>query len=227
MIFWRSSVEKYVFSKIYKSIFSIYLKKNEADDKRFFERSLVVKSKNPIKILKHLDVNPKYIISDGFKFRNNEHKYEFENNKEGDTPRSVVSSSDECDLSNNDDLNHTQLEKIPYYESIKALSTISSYTSPREKIDIVIDFFSNMKASIVDYWKGKVELTTMDDILPLVIYAVWYINCQHFASEISFLKDFLNIAGNESTESIERTLVNIEMGIQYVNTTNEYPFDEK
>jgi len=34
----------------------------------------------------------------------------------------------------------------------------------------VIDFFSNMKASIVDYWKGKEELATMDDILPLVIY---------------------------------------------------------
>ena len=227
MNFCRSSVEKYVFSKIYKTIFSIYLKKNEEADRRFVERSSIVKSKNPIKILKHLDVNYKYIIWDNFKFRNNEHKYEFENNKEGDTPRSVTSISEVCDPSNEDDLINIQFDKIPYYESIKALSTISSYTSPREKIDIVIDFFSNMKASIVDYWKGKVELTTMDDILPLVIYAVWYWNCDHFASEIHFLKDFVNVSGNESTEAIERTLVNIEMGIQYVNTTDEYPFNGK
>ena len=83
-----------------------------------------------------------------------------------------------------------------------------------------------MKASIVDYWKGKVELTTMDDILPLVIYTVWYWNWDHFASEINFLKDFVKFAGNESTEHVERTLTNIEMGIQYVNTTDEFPFNE-
>jgi hypothetical protein len=107
------------------------------------------------------------------------------------------------------------------------LERIESFTSPREKLDWVIDFFSNMKASIVDYWKGKHELTTMDDILPLSIYCVWYCNCKNLASEIQFVKDFLDVAGDESTESLERTLVNIEMGIQYVNTTDEFPFNSE
>lgn len=41
------------------------------------------------------------------------------------------------------------------------------------------------------------------------------------------MKDFISIAGNEADEHVERTLVNIEMGIQYVNTTDEYPFNTK
>lgn len=82
-----------------------------------------------------------------------------------------------------------------------------------------------MKASIFDYTRGKAELETMDDILPLVIYTVWYWKWPNFAAEINFVKDYLHIASSdEADEAMERTLVNLEMGIQYVNTSEEYPF---
>lgn len=227
MLFWRSSVEKYVFGKIYPTMFAIYLKRYEETDRQFVLRSSITKSTNPFRMLKHLGVNDKYIIRENFRFRNSELKYDYENNKEEeDFASNPFSWEEKSDASNSEDLSISQNERIPYHESIKSLSSISSYTSPREKLDAVIDFFSNMKSSIVDYWKGKVELTTMDDILPLVIYTVWYCNWENFASEINFLKDFVKFAGNETTESAERTLTNIEMGIQYVNTTDEFPFSE-
>jgi hypothetical protein len=82
MLFCRSSVEKYVFGKIYPTMFAIYLKKYEEIDRRFVLRSSITKSINPIRMLKHLGVNDKYIIRENFRFRNSELKYDYENSKE-------------------------------------------------------------------------------------------------------------------------------------------------
>jgi hypothetical protein len=228
MQFWRSSVEKFIFGKIYHQIFELYKIKNKETDDKFVERTKVTKATDPISMLKHLGVNKKYIIMDTFKFSNSESKvkYEFKNKLQDTSVELSNVSVSEDDYSTPRPRDKTLNDEIlPYHESIKALERISNFTSPREKLDWVIDFFSNMKSSIVDYWKGKVELQTMDDILPLCIYWVWYWNSDNFASEISFLKDFINAAGDDSTDSIERTLVNIEMGIQYVSTTDEFPFN--
>ena len=142
----------------------------------FVSRSAITKSTNPITMLKHLGVSDKFIIRENFRFRNSELKYDYEDTKGEEIPNnpfeSEEKSEERSDVSNSEDLSISQSERIPYHESIKSLSSISSFTSPREKLETVVDFFSNMKASIVDYWKGKVELTTMDDILPLVIFTV-------------------------------------------------------
>jgi hypothetical protein len=272
MQFWRTSVEKFIFGKIYHRIFALYKLKYKEIDDRFMERTKLTKATDPISMLKHLGVNKKYIIWDAFKFSNSEsEKYEFSNNtntntltnetvhlildtksKEGGNSyphfdripshvtipkqinlHDVATPIDSSNVSGSEDDYSTPStrdkelndELLPYNESIKAMERIKSFTWPREKLDWVIDFFSNMKSSIVDHWKGKVELQTMDDILPLCIYWVWYWNTANFASEINFLKDFINAVGDDNTDSIERTLVNIEMGIQYVNTTDEFPFN--
>ena len=228
MQFCRTSVEKYIFGKIYSRLFEMYQLKYQEEDKLFQERSITTMTTDPVSMLKHLGVNKKFIIWDRFKFSNSESKYEFKNKlPEGSENSSNISESESAsDYSTpRQEPKNWDDNLIPYHESIKALERISSYTSPREKLDWIIDFFSNMKASIVDFWKGKVELTTMDDILPLCIYWVWYCNSQNFVSEINLIKDFINIAGDEATDSLERTLVNIEMGIQYVSTTDEFPFD--
>lgn len=62
MLFCRSSVEKYLFGKIYPCIFALYKHKYELANVTFDERSAIIKTKNPVSILKHLGVNKKFII---------------------------------------------------------------------------------------------------------------------------------------------------------------------
>ena len=50
-----------------------------------------------------------------------------------------------------------------------------------------------MKTAIVDYWKGKIELSQMDDVLPLTMYVVAMANLSHPASEFNFLEDYSRI----------------------------------
>jgi len=63
-------------------------------------------------------------------------------------------------------------EQQPYAEAIKALEKIQDSTNPREKLNHVNECFNVMKTTIVDHYKGKVELEAMDDILPIFIYTV-------------------------------------------------------
>ena len=42
--------------------------------------------------------------------------------------------------------------------------------------------FARLKSEVVDYHKGKFELESMDDVLPLSIYCVVMSNLPHAAS---------------------------------------------
>jgi len=50
----------------------------------------------------------------------------------------------------------TKRENIPYYESIKALNKIESYTTPKEKLHSLTQMYGNLKTAVVDFYKGKV-----------------------------------------------------------------------
>jgi hypothetical protein len=52
----------------------------------------------------------------------------------------------------------TKRDSIPYYESIKALNKMESFTTPREKLYNITQMFANLKTAVVDFWKGKVLL---------------------------------------------------------------------
>lgn len=52
---------------------------------------------------------------------------------------------------------------------------------------------SCLKTAVVDFHKGKYELDTMDDILPLTIYVVSQAKVRNFASELNMLEDFLKV----------------------------------
>lgn len=61
---------------------------------------------------------------------------------------------------------------LPYSEAIKCIERLETIHSPREKLQCLSESFACLKTAIVDHWKGKVELNTMDDVLPLTIYVV-------------------------------------------------------
>lgn len=63
-------------------------------------------------------------------------------------------------------------QQKPFSAAIKELDKISSYDCPVEMVQALSLSFARLKSEVVDYHKGKFELESMDDVLPLSIYCV-------------------------------------------------------
>ena len=68
----------------------------------------------------------------------------------------------------------------------------------------------------MDYWKGKVELNTMDDVLPLTIYCVSMATLSNPASEFNLMEDYLRIYDREF-EFEKKLLTNFDVSVKYIN----------
>ena len=73
-----------------------------------------------------------------------------------------------------------------------------------------------MKAAIVDFYKGKFELSAMDDVLPLTIYCVAMADLSHPASEYNIMYDFTSVY-DKGFEFEKRLLTNFDVSIRYIN----------
>ena len=63
MLFYcRGTVEKYIFSKLFESLFEMYAHRYESDDMLFTQRSIQIKAKKPKKVMEYLGINQKFII---------------------------------------------------------------------------------------------------------------------------------------------------------------------
>lgn len=62
MPFCRPSVEKYIFSKLYDKLFTMYLIKNESEDTLFQNRQAQIRSFKPEDIMEYLGINKKFIL---------------------------------------------------------------------------------------------------------------------------------------------------------------------
>lgn len=51
--------------------------------------------------------------------------------------------------------------------------------------------FASLKSEVVDFHKGKVELESMDDVLPLTIYCVAMSNLKFASSYQRIMNDYL------------------------------------
>ena len=51
--------------------------------------------------------------------------------------------------------------------------------------------FEKLKTAVVDHHRGKFELSTMDDVLPLSIYVVSMANLHQPASRKNLMEDYL------------------------------------
>ena len=64
------------------------------------------------------------------------------------------------------------IESVPFKEAVQCLEKIRTCITPREKLMCLSESFSAMKTAVVDFHKGRVELSAMDDVLPISIYVV-------------------------------------------------------
>lgn len=86
--------------------------------------------------------------------------------------------------------------------------------TPLDKLNCLLEAMTLMKTCVIDYWKGKEELKTMDDRLPVVIYIISQIQAENLPSQIRFLQDY--IADSAGFENEQRILTDIGSSIHYI-----------
>lgn len=74
--------------------------------------------------------------------------------------------------------------------------------------------FARLKSDVVDYHKGKFELESMDDVLPLTIYCVAMADLPNAASYHDMMRDFLKQTNGYDLE--RKLLCNFDCAVKYV-----------
>ncbi len=54
-----------------------------------------------------------------------------------------------------------------------------------------MQMYANMKTAVIDFSKGKTELQTMDDQMPIYIYILAMAGLKNPGAEFGFLEDYL------------------------------------
>lgn len=70
-----------------------------------------------------------------------------------------------------------------------------------------------VKSSIVEYHKGKVELNTMDDELPILIFVILMSDVDDLIPQIFLIEDY--ISNDELFESEKRLVINLKVQIYF------------
>ena len=213
MLFYcRGTVEKYIFSKLFDSLFAMYAHKNEADDDLFSQRSLRIKQMKPSKVMEYLGINSKFIISIKGSSR-------WRTSTVTESEASIDGNLDSARSQSNDDRS-----RIPYIEAIREIEKIQTLESPGEMVNCLSASFEKLKTTVVDHHKGKLELSAMDDVLPLSIYTVSMANLHSPASHQQMMADYLRC--NQRGYELERKLLcNFDGAIRYV--CNDWELDDE
>lgn len=75
-------------------------------------------------------------------------------------------------------------------------------------------WFAKLKSEVVDQHKGKVELESMDDVLPLSIFCFATSSLDHACSHYSLMHDYLKQVQGFDLE--RKLLCNFDCAIRYV-----------
>ncbi len=102
-----------------------------------------------------------------------------------------------------------QDHEIPYINAINEFSKISKVRSPKEKLGVLLMMHSLMKSSVVEYHKGKLEIASMDEELPILIYVVLHCQIENISAELNFIDDFVQL--DPTLESEKRLMTNIKV----------------
>ncbi|CAG9316248.1 unnamed protein product [Blepharisma stoltei] len=102
----------------------------------------------------------------------------------------------------------------PYIQAIETLNSIGIQHTPLGKINCLLQTATLMKTAVVDYWKGKEELETMDDQLPVIIYIVSQTTVQDLPSDLNFLQDYIHLGFGFDNE--QRLLINFDGAVKYI-----------
>lgn len=102
----------------------------------------------------------------------------------------------------------------PYIAAIESLNSLEKHSSPIEKLNCILESTTHMKTLVIDYWKGREELETMDDQLPVIIFIVCRTSTPSFPGQIEFLIDYTRC--NASMDNENRLLINYDAAISFI-----------
>ena len=166
MVYCRSAVEKFIYSKLNLHLIEIYKAKYQNDDEVLLGKKKEIENMDSNSVLKSLGVNENFWLSD---------------------------------------------ERLPYQEAIEHLGKINDCVTPAEKLNCLMSFEAAMKSSVVQYWKGQIELD-YDNSLLVTMFVILKASFYYPKAEISLICDYL---ADKSEE--EKTLViSIEKAIIYL-----------
>ena len=87
-----------------------------------------------------------------------------------------------------------------------------------------------MKTAVVDHHHGRLDLSAMDDVLPLSIYVVSQVEVPLLASQFKLMEDFVKInealgkRGGGFNYDLERKLLtNFNCGVLYITNDWQLP----
>lgn len=79
----------------------------------------------------------------------------------------------------------------PYQAAIREIEKIQHYDNPAEMVHCLSLWFARLKSEVVDQHKGRLELESMDDVLPLSIYCFATANLDYACSHHNIMHDYL------------------------------------
>ena len=79
----------------------------------------------------------------------------------------------------------------PYQAAIREIEKIQHYDNPSEMVQCLSLWFAKLKSEVVDQHKGKFELESMDDVLPLSIFCFATANLDNASSLHNLMSDYL------------------------------------
>ena len=102
----------------------------------------------------------------------------------------------------------------PYLSAIESLNGLDKHSSPIDKLNCILESTTNMKTTVIDYCKGREELETMDDQLPVIIFIVCKTGMDTLPAQIEFLIDYTRC--NPSMDNENRLLINYDAAISFI-----------
>jgi len=178
MIHSRSSVEKYIFSRLYNRIIAMYKIKNKELDNEYKEKKEVVKTWSIDKLFKELKIPEDY-------------------------------------------LNGVKEVNTPYRSAIQLLNYLEDDDAPREKVRNVMKAHQELKVCVMEYTKGKIEISSTENLSKLLAYVI---ACSHLtspAAELNFLKDYLLYQeGNFAAEEYLLTNLQVFLLVNKIGKSN-------
>lgn len=186
MPYCRSSVEKYIFDKVYGQLFGIYKQKFKSQSQRFEEKVRLIQEKtdSPSQF-RFLDIPVKFWLIPIDKLDDN---------------KNLIAPLDPYQL--------------PYIDALNELSKLPKLKSPREKLGVLLMMHSLMKSAVVDFHKGKEEVYSMDEELPIMIYILLHSQIENISAEFSFVDDYVQF--DPALESEKRLMTNLQVSLQYI-----------
>lgn len=103
--------------------------------------------------------------------------------------------------------------KEPYEDAKVVLKRFNKLKTPIDKINCLIAAVACMKACVVEYWKGHLEIQAMDDELPVIMFLLLTSDIECPSAQLTILSNY--VAGRLENEG--RIILNFNSAVSYLS----------